>query len=92
MLVDGGTSCHGSLLRHASRAIVTSRSLREARDRQLPQTVPGSRERLAVYYMHFRGTQSLPDRENSEGKRRKAAENRAAQRTPPRGGLLELSE
>ena len=92
MLVDGGTSCHDSLLRHASRAIVTSRSLREARDRQLPQTVPGSRERLAVYYMHFRGTQSLPDRENSKGKRRKAAENRAAQRTPPRGGLLELSE
>ena len=39
-----GTRCHGSLLRHASRAIVTSRPLRAARDRQLRQTVPGSRE------------------------------------------------
>ena len=39
----GCKSCHGSLLRHASRAIVTSRPLREARDRQLRQTVPGGR-------------------------------------------------
>ena len=36
----GCTRCHGSLLRHAARAIVTSRLLREARDRQLRQTVP----------------------------------------------------
>ena len=45
--VDGCTRCHDSLLRHAShasRAIVTPRPLREARDRQLRQTVPGSRE------------------------------------------------
>ena len=40
MLVDGGTRCHDSLLRHAARAIVASRPLREARDRQLRQTVP----------------------------------------------------
>ena len=47
MLVDGCKSCHDSLLRHAShasRAIVTPRPLREARGRQLRQTVPGSRE------------------------------------------------
>ena len=42
--VDGCKRCHGSLLRHASRPIVTSRPLREARDRQLRQTVPGSRK------------------------------------------------
>ena len=29
---EWGTKCHGSLLRHASRAIVTSRPLRETRD------------------------------------------------------------
>ena len=67
MLVDGGTRCHDSLLRHASRSIVTSRPLREARDRQLRQTVPSSREKPEKYYMHFRAAQSLPDRENSEG-------------------------
>ena len=49
--VDGGTSCHGSLLRHASRAIVTSRPLRVARDRQLRRTVPGGR-RKANYVLH----------------------------------------
>ena len=49
-------------------------------------------DRPATYYAHFRAAQSLPGRENSEGKRRNAAENRAAQKTPPRGGLLELSE
>ena len=71
---------------------MTSRPLRAARDRQLRQTVPSSREKPETYYMHFRAAQSLPDRENSEGKRRKAADTRAAQRTPPRGGLLELGE
>ena len=41
--VDGCTSCHDSLLRHASRPIVTARPLRATRDRQLRQTVPGGR-------------------------------------------------
>ena len=78
--VDGCTRCHDSLLRHASRSIVTSRPLREARDRQLRQTVPSSREKPETYYMHFRAAKSLPDRENSKekgGKRPRTG--------PPRG-------
>ena len=43
--VDGCKRCHGSLLRHASRAIVMSRPLREARDRRLRRTVPGGSQK-----------------------------------------------
>ena len=89
MLVDGGTRCHDSLLRHAARAIVASRPWREARDRQLRQTVPGGRKTSRVLRALARRQVATRSGE-FEGKRRNAAETRAAQRTPPRGGLLEL--
>ena len=92
---DGGRGWVQEVSRFAPpprlKIIVTSRPLREARDRQLRQTVPGSRETGRVLHALPRHPVAT-DRENSEEKRRKAAENRAAQRTPPRGGLLELSE
>ena len=80
-----------------SRARPVGDPLAARTDRKLEMIDQGrvpcsSREKPATYYMHFRAAPSLPDRENSEGNRRNAAENRAAQRTPPRGGLLELGE
>ena len=65
---------------------------RSARPATAPNR-PRRSQKKANHTLHvLTRRKSLPDRENSEGKRRKAAENRAAQRTPPRGGLLELGE
>ena len=80
MLVDGGTRCHDSLLRHAARAIVTSRPLREARDRQLRQTIPAVVRNWKRIISTIRAAQSLPDRENSKGKGGKRPRT-----GPPRG-------
>ena len=73
---------------------MTSRPWRAARDRQLHQSLPGGHKRPAPYYAHVRAGQSLPDRENSKETATETggSETRAAQRTPPWGGLLELGE
>ena len=80
MLVDGGTRCHDSLLRHAARAIVTSRPLREARDRQLRQTVP------AVVRKQQRSTRtSAPPCHYPIGRIRKEKGRTRPRTGPPRG-------
>ena len=78
--VDGCKRCHGSLLRHAARAIVMSRPLHEAHDRQLRQTVPAVvRDR-----QHITLT-SAPLSHYPIGRIRKEKDGERPRTRPPRG-------
>ena len=77
----GCKSCHGSLFRHASRAIVTSRPLREARDRQLRQTGPGPSQ---IGQQRITRTSAPPSR-YPIGRIRKGKGRQRPRTGPPRG-------